>query len=130
MNKTYTDRPTYTDERGIRYFSSLNGSRVNYPTGTRFSDGYAQPEIGKERFMMTFKEAKKQCHKVGTAHATGDALRSMYAELIVVTHPGLNPYSAEKFYIHLQRYETDADITNRSRELLRNGLDAADVLWT
>lgn len=78
---------------------------------------------------MNFKEAKKQCRKVGTAHATGDALRSMYAELIVVTHPGLNPYSAEKFYVHLQQYETDADITNRSRQLLRNGLDAADVLW-
>jgi hypothetical protein len=33
---------------------------------------------------MTLKDARKQCRKVGTAHASGDALRSMYAELIAM----------------------------------------------
>lgn len=77
---------------------------------------------------MTFKEAKKQCRKVGTAHASGDALRSMYAELIVVTHPGINQHSAEKFYDHLQGYPNDRDIEQRARELMRDGFAAADVL--
>ena len=79
---------------------------------------------------MTFKEAKKQCRKVGCANAQGDALRAMYAELIVTTHPGINQHSAEKFYEHLQCYPSDAGVTDRARQLLRNGLDAADVLWS
>lgn len=50
---------------------------------------------------MTFKEAQKQCRKVGMAHASGDALRSMYAELIAQHHFAIgNP---EKFYEHLRR---------------------------
>jgi hypothetical protein len=77
---------------------------------------------------MTFKEAKRECRRVGTSRATGDALRSMYAELIVVTHPGLNQRSQEKFYAHLQSYAEDAAITDRSRELLRDGWTAAGVL--
>ena len=44
MTKVDTQR-NYTDEQGIRYFSSYNGSRVNYPAGTRFSDGYVQPSV-------------------------------------------------------------------------------------
>jgi len=52
----------------------------------------------------------------------------MYAELIVTTHPGINQHSAEKFYTHLQGYP-DAEVEQRARHLLRNGLDAADVLW-
>lgn len=78
---------------------------------------------------MTFKEAKRECRRVGTSHATGDALRAMYAELIVLNHPGLNQHSAPKFYEHLQTLGDDDAITHRSRELLRNGLAAADVLW-
>lgn len=79
---------------------------------------------------MTFNEAKKQCRKVGTAHVSGDALRAMYAELIVVMHPGINQHSAEKFYEHLQGYQDDSAITDRSRELMRDGFAAADVLWS
>lgn len=79
---------------------------------------------------MTFNEAKKQCRKVGTAHATGDALRAMYAELIVVTHPGINQHSAERFYDHLQAYQDNKGIEQRARELMRDGFAAADVLWS
>jgi hypothetical protein len=53
----------------------------------------------------------------------------MYAELIVVTHPGINQYSAEKFYTHLQKCQNDMEVEQQARELLRNGLKAADVLW-
>jgi len=53
----------------------------------------------------------------------------MYAELIVLNHPGLNQHSAPKFYEHLQTFGDDDAITNRSRELLRDGFAAADVLW-
>lgn len=77
---------------------------------------------------MDFKQAKRECRRVGTSNASGDALRSMYAELIVLQHPGLNQHSAPKFYEHLQGYTDDGAITERSRELLRNGWGAADVL--
>lgn len=78
---------------------------------------------------MDFKQAKRECRRVGTAHASGDALRSMYAELIVLQHPGLNQHSAPKFYGDLQGYADDSAIIERSRELLRDGWAAADVLW-
>lgn len=42
---TATSTNDRTDERGIRYFCDHNGSRVDYPTGTRFRDGYTQPQI-------------------------------------------------------------------------------------
>lgn len=77
---------------------------------------------------MTFTEAKKQCRCVGTAHASGDALRAMYAELIVVTHPGLNQYSQERFYTYLQGCINDEATASCSRELMRNGWAAAEVL--
>lgn len=77
--------------------------------------------------MMTFKDAKKQCRKVGTAHATGDALRSMYAELIADKWYAIgNPH---KFYEHLQQTAvTDDEIYERSRELLRDHGKALDVV--
>lgn len=34
-----------TDKHGVRFFCDHNGSRVDYPTGTKFSDGYVQPQI-------------------------------------------------------------------------------------
>lgn len=77
---------------------------------------------------MTFKEAQKQCRKAGTAHAQGDALRSMYAELIAQKWYAIgNP---EKFYLHLQRVATDGEqaIANEARELLRDHAKALDVV--
>lgn len=34
-----------TDKHGVKYFYDHNGTRVDYPTGTVFSDGYVQPQI-------------------------------------------------------------------------------------
>lgn len=77
---------------------------------------------------MTFKEAKKACRKVGTSRASGDALRSMYAELIAQHHFAIgNP---EKFYNHLQAFTDDDAIAGRARELLRDSNAALDVVLT
>lgn len=46
---------------------------------------------------MTYKQALKQCKKVGTAHASGDALRAMYANLLTVQHGG-DDTDAERYY--------------------------------
>jgi len=74
---------------------------------------------------MTFKEAKRACRKVGTAHAEGDALRAMYAEMIAFQQAatGGNP---EKFYVHLQTVADDA-ITETARRLLCDSGKALDV---
>lgn len=73
---------------------------------------------------MSYKAALKECHKVGTNHATGDSLRAMYAALIAQMHGG----SAEKYFEALQVCKTDDNITQRSRELLRDRQTAWDVL--
>lgn len=76
--------------------------------------------------MLTFKDAKKECRRVGTSRAQGDALRAMYADLIAMHHFAIgNP---EKFYAHLQAFDTERAITDRSRELLRDSNVALDVI--
>jgi tetraacyldisaccharide-1-P 4'-kinase len=75
---------------------------------------------------MTFKEAKKACKKVGTSRASGEALAAMYADLIAFKWFAIgNP---EKFYNHLRELATDAAITDRARELLRDHNTALDVV--
>lgn len=76
---------------------------------------------------MTFKEAKKACRKVGTAHAQGDALRAMYAEMIAFKWYAIgNP---EKFYAHLQTIaDNEKAITDEARALLRDSNAALDVI--
>lgn len=75
---------------------------------------------------MTFKEAKKECKRVGTSHAQGDALRAMYADLIAMHHYAVgNP---ERFYSHLQGFDGEKAITDRARELLRDSGKALDVV--
>jgi hypothetical protein len=76
---------------------------------------------------MTFNEAKRACRKVGTAHAQGDALRAMYAEMIASRWYAVgNP---EKIYIHLQAVtEDERATTDRARELLRDSNAALDVV--
>lgn len=75
---------------------------------------------------MTFKAAQTQCRKVGTSHATGDALRSMYAELVGLNHGG----SPAMYYGWLQRNATgdDTQIAEASRNLIRNRSVAYDAL--
>lgn len=75
---------------------------------------------------MTFKEAKKQCRKVGTAHASGDALRAMYADMIAFKWYAIgNP---DKFYQHLQTMADDEAIEQEARELLRDHGKALDAM--
>ena len=74
---------------------------------------------------MTFSEAKKQCKKVGTSHAQGDALRAMYADMIAFKWYAIgNP---EKFYAHLQAFDGEQGITDEARALLRDSSMALDV---
>lgn len=73
---------------------------------------------------MSYKDSLKLCRKIGTAHATGDSLRAMYANLIAGSHGG----AAEKYFQHLQTTNgNDDQITETSRELLRNRAKAWDV---
>lgn len=75
---------------------------------------------------MTFKEAQKQCRKVGTAHASGDALRAMYADMIAFKwHAIGNPH---KFYEHLKDFDSDQAIYKRATELLKDHWEALDVV--
>lgn len=75
---------------------------------------------------MTYKQALKECKRVGTAHATGDALRAMYAGLLEVQHGG----AAEQYYLGLQDYAqgTDTEIAEVARTLLRDRAKAWSVL--
>lgn len=76
---------------------------------------------------MTFKEALKACRKVGTAHAQGDALRAMYADMIAFKWYAIgNP---DKFYRHLQGFADDEkSITDEARRLLRDHVAALDAM--
>jgi hypothetical protein len=66
---------------------------------------------------MTFKQALKACKTAGTAHATGDALRAMYASLISQMHGG----EAERYFAYLQKSaQEDREIEDKSRALLRS----------
>lgn len=75
---------------------------------------------------MTYQSASKQCKRTGTAHATGDSLRAMYAALVAQIHGG----EAAKYYAWLQAHATgdDNNITETSRCLLRDRAMAWDVL--
>lgn len=80
---------------------------------------------------LTLKEAQKELRKAGTSHAGGDALRAMYARLIIEGRwPGLNGKdNVEKVYAYLQREaKTDDKISDASREMLRDYRKALDVV--
>lgn len=51
-----------TDRHGVRYFHDYNGSRVDYPTGTRFGDGYVQPRIASVADNRTQPEQMQDGH--------------------------------------------------------------------
>lgn len=69
--------------------------------------------------LSPYKKALKECKKVGTSHASGDALRAMYAKLIPF-HVCLDGKTAPKFFEHFQRFDTDEAITNEARRILRD----------
>ena len=73
---------------------------------------------------LDYKAALKECKRVGTAHASGDALRAMYAKLITFQQGG----EETKYYSYLGRAESDEAIAASARELLRDRSKAWDVL--
>ena len=77
--------------------------------------------------MMKYKDALKQCKRVGTAHAGGDALRAMYAGLIALSHGG----DPAVYYGWLQRNVPgdDCAIAAKARELIRDRQSTLDALF-
>ncbi len=75
---------------------------------------------------MNYTEAMKECRRVGTAHASGNALRAMYARLIAY-HCCLAESTASQFYQHLQSHVDDTAITDEAQRLMRNPLDACEI---
>ncbi len=71
----------------------------------------------------SYKTALRECKRVGTAHASGDGLRAMYAGLVALQHGG----SAEDYYAYLPQ-GSDMEIAEAARELLRDRAQAYDVL--
>lgn len=65
---------------------------------------------------MNYKDALKQCHKVGTANATGDALRAMYANMINDRHVLNCP---ERLFLELRSVDSDAEIATTGQALMR-----------
>ena len=65
---------------------------------------------------MNYTQALKECKRVGTDHAEGDALRAMYAKLITVQHGLIGP---QRFYAYLTTV-ADAEIAHKARRLLRS----------
>lgn len=75
--------------------------------------------------MRTFVDAMKQLRKVGCAHAQGDALKAMYADLLAKTQGG----KAAKYYAYMQSAgEAEKDIRDLAVPLLRDRAKAWDVL--
>jgi hypothetical protein len=60
---------------------------------------------------MTYSEAKKELHRVGCAHATGDSYRAMAARTIAFfLTGGYADKAAPKFYAYFQKFQTDDDV--------------------
>ena len=73
--------------------------------------------------MLSYPAALKWCKQVGTAHATGDGLRAMYAQLIGQAQGG-DP----QLYYRWIKGEADHEIAEQARMLLRDRQKAWDVL--
>ena len=75
---------------------------------------------------MTYTEAKRELKRVGCAHASGDALRAMYAGLIPL-HCCVGKCVEPNFYRYLQGFAGDNDITEAARAILREPLKIWDI---
>lgn len=62
---------------------------------------------------MTYKQAVRECKRVGTNHAEGDALPAMYARLIAGAHGG----APENYYAALF---CDDTMIVKARHLIRD----------
>jgi len=63
---------------------------------------------------MSLNEAERELRRVGCSHASGGALRAMYAGLIP-TAVCLRWRTKTKFYAHLLGFETDSEISREAR---------------
>ena len=72
---------------------------------------------------MNYKDALKQMKRVGTAHATGDSLRAMYAKLVADIQGG----PAEKYFVFLKP-GTDQEIKQQAQPLLQDRQKAWNVI--
>lgn len=73
---------------------------------------------------MNIEQARKALRKTGVANATGDALRSTFADLIKSVHGG----DAKVYYKWLQTQESDTEIMAAAKSLLASRSRAWDVL--
>lgn len=83
----------------------------------------------RSKFWRAYPEyvaAYKEMRRVGTAHATGDSLRAMYASLIVM-QAGMGEKFAPQVFAWLRRYGSDGAIACESHSLLRNEAATWDV---
>ena len=82
---------------------------------------------------MTYKEAIKTLKLVGCAHAKGDALRAMYAQLVSfhcrVDGPKGAGDTTKAIYQHLQTLTTDRAIHQEADRFLSNPVLASDVAF-
>lgn len=77
---------------------------------------------------MEYKTAKKALRRIGTARASGDALRAMYAKLIAF-HCRVGDKAIPTIYKHLQQQESDTEIFTESRRLMREPAVILDVVF-
>lgn len=72
---------------------------------------------------MTYKQALKEYKGIGAKHATGNAARAMYADLLVGLHGG----KAETYYAGLCK-TPDQELDARAKHLASDRAAAWDVL--
>lgn len=82
---------------------------------------------GLEMVLTPYKKALKECKKVGTSHASGNALRAMYAALVPF-HTCLREETAPRFFEHLLGFDTDMAITKEARRILGDPLSVWDII--
>jgi len=71
---------------------------------------------------MNYTEAQKIVRKQGVAHATGDAKRAVYADVVSYRHA----VTAKSIYVWLQNHAaTDEEIHDMASELLRDPFKAS-----
>jgi len=82
---------------------------------------------------IEYRAAVKALRKVGTAHATGDGLRAMYAQLATFHNclDGLkcNGYPTLAVFAHLGKSEGDRAISKEGRRLVGDWRAASDVAF-
>ena len=75
---------------------------------------------------MLYKEALKECKKVGCAHAKGDAYRAMLASVIWFA-VCFQKKTAPRFYAYFQTFKTDEEARQEWNRLHREPLSAFDI---